>query len=165
MIFERTPREEIGKRAAEAGAGLAAAAHAQALQHHGAVIHDSRQRLKDSHVFRMENLGGKAGRSEVDPMGSILVTGDVYGDQAVRALGAAIGKSQASNASTASDSSASKLSKTVGTLAKVAIAAALIGSGIGAGAAIPWALGLFQPPPPAMEMPVDKDTIGNIVIE
>ena len=50
--------------------------------------------------------------------------------------------------------------KTIGPIAKAALAAALFGSGIGAGAAIPWALGMLNPP--AAETP---DTIGQIVLE
>ena len=53
------------------------------------------------------------------------------------------------------------MKKTVGPIVKAAIAAALLGSGIGAGAAIPWVLGMLNPP--AAETPVD--TIGQIVLE
>ena len=44
----------------------------------------------------------------------------------------------------------------VSVLAKAAITAALLGSGVAAGAAIPWLLGMLNPP--AAETPVDTTT-------
>ena len=53
------------------------------------------------------------------------------------------------------------MKKTVGPIVKAAIAVALLGSGIGVGAAMPWVLGMLNPP--AVETPAD--TIGQIVLE
>lgn len=50
-----------------------------------------------------------------------------------------------------------------GVLVKAAIAAGLIVSGAGLGAAVPWALGMFNRPPPPVEAPVD--TVTQIEIE
>jgi hypothetical protein len=59
-----------------------------------------------------------------------------------------------------------KSSGIAGAVGKAAIMAALVGSGVGVGAAIPWMLGLLNRAlSPAVETPVDRDRIGNIVIE
>jgi len=53
--------------------------------------------------------------------------------------------------------------KPAGTLAKAALAAALLGTGAGGGVAVPWALGLFNQQPPPVETPVDS--LQQIVVE
>ena len=49
-------------------------------------------------------------------------------------------------------------------LAKAAIAAALLGSGVGAGVAVPWVLGELKSPP-ATATPADADTRYELRIE
>ena len=87
----RSPMEEIAKRVSEAGAGLVAAAKATAVQNLVANQSAHRRRVEDSHRLGMQTLGmmeesdfAKPGDEDV---GNIIVTGDVYGDEAVKMLG------------------------------------------------------------------------------
>jgi len=58
-----------------------------------------------------------------------------------------------------------KASGIVGTLAKAALAAALLGSGAGVGVGVPWLLGMFKQEQPAA-VPVEfEDTTARVVIE
>ena len=89
----RTPAEEMGKRAAEAGAGMAAAGKAAGLLHHVDGLAAYRKRVADAHANGQAALGMPASSGPEDEMGSkILVTGDVYGDEAVKVLQAANGQ-------------------------------------------------------------------------
>jgi phosphoenolpyruvate-protein kinase (PTS system EI component) len=89
-LSDRPPMEEIAKRTAEAGAGMAAAAKAIALEGMRANGHEYRQRVRDSHALGMRLLGYDVGENGNGAMssgaGDIVVTGDVYGDEAVNAL-------------------------------------------------------------------------------
>ena len=53
--------------------------------------------------------------------------------------------------------------KPMRTAAKVAAAAALLAAGVGAGTGVPWALGMLNSRPPAVELPVGD--LPQVVIE
>jgi hypothetical protein len=79
----------MAKRAAEAGGGLAAAAKAIATQNYAANQAAHRRRVEDSHRAGMNTLGmgpAELSKPEDEQMGDVIVTGDVYGDEAVRML-------------------------------------------------------------------------------
>lgn len=142
---DRNPMEEIGKRAAEVGPGLAAAAKAQGIQQLAAIAADCRQRTLDGHRARMRALGMEdiVGKSEAAPMGDIVVTGDLYGDEAVRRL------AQAGTGEVSAKEPLEAVAAPVRTsLAKKALPY-LLAAALGAsGGSVPWlvaALGKVQP--------------------
>jgi len=53
--------------------------------------------------------------------------------------------------------------KPLGTLAKAAVAAALLGTGVGGGVAVPWLAGMFAAKPPAVDAPAD--TTRKVIVE
>lgn len=76
---DRSPMEEIGKRFAEAGGGLKAAAFAVGLENHRALLTDHRKRVQDGHKAMADAIGAKTTVDEPqdgEDMGGILVTGD-----------------------------------------------------------------------------------------
>jgi hypothetical protein len=86
---DRPPIEEMGKRAAEAGGGLAAAAKGIATQNFMANQSAHRRRVEDSHRLGMKALGmtdDEFSKPEDEDVGDLTVTGDVYGDEAIRML-------------------------------------------------------------------------------
>jgi hypothetical protein len=86
-LVDRPPLEEIAKRAAEAGAGLAAGAKAVGLANHREMLRDHAKRVRDDHEWAKQLRGQEPTVAGGDDMGDIIVTGDIYGDQAVKALG------------------------------------------------------------------------------
>ena len=81
--------EEIAKRVGEAGAGLVAAAKGVATQNFVANQSAHRRRVEDSHRLGMKTLGmtdDDFSKPEDENVGDVIVTGDVYGDEAVRML-------------------------------------------------------------------------------
>lgn len=82
----QTPQQEIAERVAEAAPGLAAAAHAEAVQNLRRMNHDYRNRLADSHRWQAESLGKTATSSEEGDMGNLVVCGDIYGSDAAKIL-------------------------------------------------------------------------------
>ena len=75
---DRPPLEEIANRAATAGAGLAAAAKAVALEDHRRMLRDYARRLRDSHEAQMRAAGIEPSATEDEDMGDISVSGDTY---------------------------------------------------------------------------------------
>lgn len=153
-LQDRPPLAEMAKRAAEAGGGLAAAAKAVALGNFATESAAARQRVHDSHVLRNKLLGGDPKEEPAD-MGTIIVTGDLYGDQAVRAIQAATGAT--ANAATPE---AVPPQPTQGVIVKALpylLAAAIGGGGV---AAVPWIAQLFTRP-----AATDTDTVTNVEIE
>jgi hypothetical protein len=84
--WDRTPMQEIGKRTAEAGAGLLAAAKAGAVQNEVANQAAHRRRVQDAHNYGRGLLGEEVSSQGGDDVGNIVVTGDLYGDEAVKML-------------------------------------------------------------------------------
>ena len=85
---DKTPLEEIGKRSAEAGAALAAAAHAVGLENHRAMLTDHRRRVNQDHALMQfpflkqlgilpDNYAKNFEPMEDDDVGGILITGDI----------------------------------------------------------------------------------------
>ena len=85
---DKTPLEEIGKRSAEAGAALAAAAHAVGLENHRAMLTDHRRRVNQDHALMQfpflkqlgilpDNYAKNFEPVEDDDVGGILITGDI----------------------------------------------------------------------------------------
>lgn len=85
-LVDRPPIEEIAKRTAEAGAGLAAGAKAVGLADHREMLRDHARRVRDDHEWAKQLRGQEPSAAGGDEMGDIIVTGDIYGDAAVRAL-------------------------------------------------------------------------------
>lgn len=76
----RPAKEEIAKRAAEAGAGLAAAAQAVGLEDHRRMLRDASKRLRDGHRAMMRAAGQPETSDASDGDmggGNIYVTGDI----------------------------------------------------------------------------------------
>lgn len=137
-FFDRPPIAEMAKRAAEAGGGLAAASKAVAIENYRASSTAHRQRVADSHAAGMKTLGFDVGNQlEADDMGDLIVTGDVYGDEAVRM----INRGQSPPIAAGS------------TLSKWVMIAALLAGGGGVGAAATALLN--RPEPSAVD---DTDT-------
>ena len=146
---DRPPLKEIGKRTAEAGAGLVAAAHAVALKNFNVDQAAYRGRVKDSHRFGMTTAGMKeeqmapsTSEDEDENMGDIIVTGDVYGNRAIEAL-------QGQPPSTGP--------RSLGILSKLIVAASLLAGGAGAGVLVNEFL---SSDPPAA---VDTDTATDVM--
>ena len=127
-LADRPPMEEIAKRTAEAGAGLAAAAKAVALQDHQRMLRDHADRVKDGHRWMAKVSGADVTDREGDDMGDIIVTGDIYGDQAVKALGRVNGARQVSQPPPPAETKPSLASKAMPWL--LAGAAGLGGAGL-----------------------------------
>jgi len=142
---DETPIQEISKRTAEAGAGLAAAAKAVALADHRRMLHDHANRVQDSHECQMRAAGfePKDRGGEDDEMGDITVTGDIHYQQPPDA--------KQKTAGGVSD-----------TMKKAALGAALAASGAGLGIGIPWMLGAFDKDAPAVQ---STDTRNEYDIE
>ena len=151
---DRPPMAEIGKRAAEAGAGLVAVAKAIATDDYATSQEAYQQRLRDDHAFGMELLGKKPEPTtpqEGEEMRRvIMVTGDVYGDEAVKALNKVANNPPPETPQTTGPPA----KKAAGLLAKAAITAALLGTGAGIGGWGLWAMGMFNRP--AVEQPETK---------
>lgn len=136
-----TPQQEIAKRLAEAGGGLAAAGRAVGLQDHQRLLRDNARRVNDSHRAMAKAAGmgevlGKAQQEEGDDLGDILVTGDITinggGDSqdATKLLEVLKGKAVNQVSGAESEDKPSPL----GTIGKYAALAALV-AGSGAGGA------------------------------
>ena len=142
--MDLSPTQELAKRAAEAGGGLAAAAKALGLQDHQRLLRDSARRVRESHrgmakAAGMEDTLEAAGAG--DDLGDILVTGDInihgsQGQDATKLLEVLKGKavSQSDTPTKTSDKPSA-----LGTAGKYAALAALMaGSGIGGSALYAW---------------------------
>lgn len=151
--------EEISKRTAEAGGGLAAAAKAAALQNFVANQNAHRKRVWDGHALGMKALGFDATKlDEGEDVGDIIVTGDIYSDRAVQALtrtppvetnqtGNTPSTNQTGNTQT---TPSENQTKEPGILSKYGpvVLASLLGAGLGAG--VPLSVEKFtQPKQPA----------------
>jgi len=162
-LLERSPLQEIAKRTAEAGGGLAAAVKAAAVQNYVANQNAYRKRLYDGHAAGMKALGFEASKQDEDSdVGNIIVTGDIYSDDAVRALrdmtqanpnSQDIQGSQSSGNTTATQNQDSFLSK----FAPLALASLI---GVGAGTGIPWYLGAYENKEPVVQE--FDDTASNV---
>lgn len=134
--MDLSPQQEIAKRLAEAGGGLAAAGRAVGLQDHQRLLRDNARRVRESHKALAKAAGMESvleDDAEGDDMGDILVTGDinVTGDSgdAKKLLEILKGKAVSqTNVPAASDapSTASKLGKAA--LWAAAISAGPLGS-------------------------------------
>lgn len=166
-MVDRTFADEVAKRAAEAGGGLAAAVKALAVQNHAADQAAYRQRVFDSHKVGMNTLGADA--TPVEDMGNITVTGDVYGNEAVQMLAQSLGGQSSLPATPTPTASPTPTSAGPATepvqqaaaspLAAAVLGAALLAAGGGLGAGIPWLLGAFNQ---VEAVDTDTDTITEI---
>ncbi len=169
----QSPTQEAAERVAEAAPGLAVAAHMEAVQHFRQSNADYRRRLRDSHRWNAESLGMTAEETpEEDPVGNLIVTGDVYGSDAaeiIRSLQS--GKTEAENMPTTPNTSAAppaaapptepSSSNLKSNLAKAAIVVASVLCGGGMGAGIPWLAGAFDRPPAAVSAPATSQPDGQ----
>jgi len=156
-IFDRDPMTEIGKRTAEAGAGIAAAARAAALENFRANQTAHRKRVADSHAAGMQAMGFEVDQMEEDAMGDIIVTGDIYSDTAINALKGQMLPQLQNQEPQEQPKTESQSKGLLKSLANTALGAALLASGAGLGSGIPWLLGAFDKP----EL-TDTDTLSNV---
>jgi hypothetical protein len=144
--------KEIAKRAAEAGAGLAAAAQAAATQNFVANQTAHRRRVEDSHRHGMKLLGMQDddfAKSEDETVGDVIVTGDVYGDEAVKMFNRA-GSQEAAPTPEAPAAAPGLLAK----VAPLILAGAIGATGMGGIALLVASLGEKA----AEELLIDTDT-------
>lgn len=125
-----SPAMEMAERVAETLPGLKAAAAAVGLQDHQRMLRDHARRVKDSHRLMAEAAGLKVDES-VDDMGDIIITGDITHQPPKE-----------------------KPPAPLGTLAKVGMAAALLGTG----AAIPLGVNALANRPASAPAVTDNDT-------
>ncbi len=168
---DRPPMAEMAKRAAEAGAGFAAAGKAVALQDYVERTKQARQRVRDSHIIRNKLIGGEPDETEPEAMGNIIVTGDVYGDRACETLRQAANGSDGAVAAeesvpgdqprTPPEQVKSKLAAALAPCLPYVLAAALGGGGVSA-VLVPWILSKAPKPPAAT---ADTDTTRRVDVE
>lgn len=150
--LNRPPKEEIAKRVSEAATGLATAAHAVAVENYAATQQAYNRRVEDDHRFGMSIAGMKPedmvpSAPEGKKMGDIIVTGDVYGDTAVKAL-------HRESASPARPPPAKPPGSTV--LGKLVVAGSLLAGGAAAGVVANQLLSVDAP------AAVDTDTATDV---
>ena len=155
---EPTPRQTVAKTVAEVAPKLAVAAKAIAIDDHRRLLRDNAARVADSHramakAIGMEDTVAPAARE--DEVGHLIVTGDInVADPASlqQAIGTLSGKAAANSdqAATAGQQESTPLWQ------KALVSAAMVASGAGVGAGIPWLLGAFDRP--AAESPTFADT-------
>lgn len=143
MSTAESPQQETAERVAEASPMLAFPRMIE-LIHHNRSRKAYRNRIDDAHRMGVAAMKGvelpDPIESEVDDMGdSFSIAGDTVHHHY-------------------------PASKPMGTLAKAALAAALLGTGAGGGVAVPWLLGLLdQQQPPAVVTPADSST--QVIVE
>jgi len=158
--MNQTPLEEITERVAETVPGLTAAAQMVGLEDHRRMLRDNADRLRDAHRYGATNSGMRADEMrEGDDMGNLVVTGDIYGDQAVRSIGIAKQPVAVAPAPAPAPQPIPQpqpepqptSKKPLSNLAKVGIIAALSTGSAGVGMAIPLIADALKPePPPAV---------------
>ena len=150
MTTDRPPIQEIAKRVGEAGAGLVAVAKAISVDDFATAQEDYRQRVRDDHALGTQLLGAEpkltVPKESEEMRRVIMVTGDVYGDKAAETLNRI--------ANNPPQPQGTQAKEPVTTLAKAALAAALLAGGGGAGLGIPWLMGMFDKP--AIEQPAEQ---------
>jgi hypothetical protein len=156
---------------------LAAASHAEALDHFRRTNAIYRRRLADGHRWQAEALGqtvGGAPEAE-DAMGNLIVTGDVYGSDAAAIVAALQGNTPTPPAAvTPSSQSPPAAAQTPAAsrglasgLAKAALAAALIAGGGGLGTGLSYLLGAWrqgQSTNTTITRPADQTQLGIEVV-
>ena len=152
---DRTPREEVAKRVAESGAGLATAAHGVAVANFARNTRDYAQRVRESQRLGNQVLAdGKIDPQSLgeDDMGDInlVVTGDLYGDKAVEAV----------KGKQAAEMPADSKSPSLFAKAAPYLLAAVLGATGGIGALLPSILNRDDPPAAA-----DTDTTRRVEVE
>lgn len=172
--LDRGPLEEMAKRAGEAGAGLVAAAHAVALKNSVAQQEAYNRRVADSHragLATMQSGDELIPREDSAVGGDIIVTGDLYGNEAVEALKGRHAAPAPAPPPPAPPPPIEPPKSGLSKAAKVATAlgaALLVGTGA-TGVGVPLAawLGAFdKATPPAVESEwEDTDTLPGVVIE
>ena len=79
---DRTPREEIAKRTAEAGAGMVAAAKGIALDQMWQSQEAYQNRVNDSHALGQKLLGEEPMKRKAEGNRSLVITGDINASNA-----------------------------------------------------------------------------------
>ncbi len=149
--MSKTPRKTIADRVADILPGVKAAQAGVMLQDLQATQQAHRRRTADGHKAMAKAAGVEIDDPNAgDDMGDIVITGDITVTQSPAPSPAATPPPLPSPA----QQPKSQFPKL---LAKAAITAALVGSG--AGAAMPWLLGMFdKTPPPVVTSPPEQWT-------
>ena len=152
MAQESSPIEQMAEQAAEAIPGLATAPKLAAIQQHWQMMQDHRKRVNDSHRWQALALGmpDPGALPEEDMGGNLIICGDITTTNPAATIGALTGNPVQGTDQQVQTQTPQAEPKQLSTLAKTGIAAALLASGAGAGAGIPWALGAFDQQPPAV---------------
>jgi hypothetical protein len=163
MSGSQTPKEEIAERVAEAAPNLTVATQLVALDHHDDLMADARQRTDDAHrmgakVLGMEDCLPKKAEGE-EMKKTFILTGDVMGDEACRALGRLEGNQPVRPSTPPAPVKPSLAAK---------VAPYLLGAALGAGGGLAayalgagWGSSKPEQPPAA----TDTDTTRRIEVE
>jgi hypothetical protein len=156
---QQTPLQQVAETVADTAPKLAIAAKAIALEDHRRMLREHAGRVADSHRAMAKAIGMEDAvvlASEEDAMGHLIVTGDInVSDPAALqgAINALAGKQSPSPSpapAQATDTSAAPAAPAASTATpfwqKALVSAAMVASGAGAGAGIPWLLGAFDEP-------------------
>jgi len=86
LPYQQEAAHEMGERVAETS-DLTAAAFAVSIQDMQRQLRDSSRRIRDSHKIGMRDAGMPiSNEGDGDEMGHIIITGDIVGNEGVRAL-------------------------------------------------------------------------------
>ena len=161
---DQSPLQQIAETVADTAPRLAVAAKAIALEDHRRMLAAHASRVADSHRAMAKAIGMEDATvlaAEDEAMGHLIVTGDInVGDPASlqKAISALSGQPVPQATAATETPAASPVTSAATPLwQKALVSAALVASGAGAGAGIPWLLGAFDKPA-AVQPAVDTDT-------
>ncbi len=156
---QQSPMQEIQERVAESAPGLAVAVHMSAINDWRHDMQSYRRRIANDHAIQNKALGGEATVVAEEPMGNLIVTGDIYGNDSDRIVNALAGGGAAPAAPTspavpitttpASPSVPATTTPAVApasgfSWAKAGLISAAILAGTGLWAGIPWLAGAYD---------------------
>lgn len=150
-----TPAQEAVERLAEGLPGLKLAAGAVGLANHQQLLHDHAKRVQDSHRIQMRALGlelPEGGEAEADDMG-ITICGDNCFNQAKPDP---VPTTSPPPAPQPAPPPGPAQPTTTPLWKKLAVGAALVGSGAGAGVGVPWLAGAFDEPAASQVQPATE---------
>lgn len=159
MGQNQTPLEEIQERVAESAPGLGVAVHLGAIDDWRRSMRSYRQRVAEDYAAQVKLIGGEATSVAEEPMGNLIVVGDIYGNDSDRIVNALAGggvapaapASPPASTPTATASPAVPATETPTTQGpagftwpKAALLAAALIAGGGLAAGVPWLTGAYD---------------------
>ena len=148
----QSPLAEIAERVSEAAPGLVAAAHLSALDDWRRSQRDFRQRVRDGHALQNKALGADVTAEQEEPMGNLVITGDIYGNNSDKIISALAGgptptppqPTMPTNQTNTPETPKTPPQASGFTWGKAGLLAAALLAGTGLGAGIPWLAGAYN---------------------